>query len=144
MARHLLRAGLADTAVFHAYHAYECVLGAFIAGHGYAVPPEGWTKLVSPAGKTIQAYPSPSGGIQDKTAHKARIVFFHELGDRTKPYFATHAILVRFMTLGDRMDSLYYNAQRGQLPHQRYSIAFAGGLLPDVLTFARQVWQEIR
>jgi hypothetical protein len=144
MARQLLRAGFPDGAVFHAYHAYECTVSALIAAHGYAVPPEGWTKLISPTGKTIQAYPSPGGGIPEKSAHKARLVFFHELADRTKPYFATHAVLSRFMTLSDRMDALYYNAHRGQLPHQRYSRAFATGLLPDVLKFAQEVWQEIR
>lgn len=45
-------AEFADGAIFHTYHAYECVLSAFIAAHNYPVPPEGWTKLTSPSGKS--------------------------------------------------------------------------------------------
>lgn len=62
MASRLLDSGFSDGAIFHAYHAYECVLSAFITAHNYPVPPEGWTKLTSPSGKSILAYPSPRGG----------------------------------------------------------------------------------
>src|SRR5947207_941429 len=81
MAALLLRSGYADGAAFHNYHAYECCLSALIAARGFDVPPEGWTRLVTPAGPVVQAYPSPGGGIQERSAHKARLLFFNELAD---------------------------------------------------------------
>jgi hypothetical protein len=143
MASRLLISGFADGATFHAYHAYECVLSSFIAGCGYPVPPEGWTKLISPK-KTIWAYPSPRGGIPDRSAHKARLAFFNELADSTKPYFLLLATLRRYLTLDVRMDSLYYDANLDRLPHNAYSHPFALGLIPEVHLFAQEVWKEIR
>lgn len=90
MAAVLLHAGFADGTVFHAYHAYECVLSAFIAAKGYPVPPEGWTTLRSPSGQTIKAYPLNPVPIQDRSAHKARLIFFDQLAERAMPCFATH------------------------------------------------------
>lgn len=139
MATRLLRDGFADGAVFHAYHAYECVLSAFIAANGYPVPPEGWTSLRLPSGKTVRAYTSPHGAIHDRSAHKARIVFFDQLTDPTKPYHATHLRLRRIITLQDRNDALYYDPNSNRLPHERYQPAFAAGLLPVVAQFAREV-----
>src|SRR5438270_9855049 len=75
MASRLLRAGFADGAIFHTYHAYECVLSALIAAHGHPVPPEGWTTITTPSGRTVSLYPSPSGGIPDRSAHRARQLF---------------------------------------------------------------------
>ena len=144
MALVLLRAGFAEGAVFHAYHAYECILSAFIAAKGYPVPPEGWTKIRSPSGKLIHAYPSPAAPIKDRSAHKARIVFFDHLADRTKPYFATHGRLRRIITLSDRQSALYYDAVVYRLPHEQYNVSFAQGLLPLVYGFARDVRSEIR
>ncbi len=87
MAFRLMRSGYADGAVFHAYHGYEWVLSALIAAKGYPVPPEGWTTLRLPTGRVLQAYPSPQGMIPDHNAHKARIVFFDQLADRTESYY---------------------------------------------------------
>lgn len=139
MASRLLRAEFADGAVFHIYHAYECVLSALIAAKGYPVPPDGWTKLKLPSGKTVHAYPSPQGGIQDHSAHKARIVFFDQVADRTKPYYTSHSRLRTFLTFQDRLDALYYNAARNHLPQQRYQPSFATGLLSAVWEFAQEV-----
>jgi len=144
MASRLLNSGFADGAIFHTYHAYECVLSAFIAAHGYPVPPEGWSKLTSPTGKTILAYPSPKGSIQDRSAHKARVMFFIELVDPTKPYSVHHATLSRYITLSVRMDSLYYDANLDRLPHEAYNHSFANSLIPEMHLFAREVWKEIR
>lgn len=139
MASRLLRDGFADGAVFHAYHAYECVLSAFIAANGYPVPPEGWTSLPLPSGKTVKAYGPPGGMIQDRSAHKARIVFFDQLADPTKPYHATHQRLRRIITLQDRNDALYYDPNSDRHPHHLYRSAFASGLLPLMTQFAREV-----
>lgn len=139
MASRLLSDGFADGAVFHAYHAYECVLSAFIAAKGYPVPPEGWTSLRLPSGKTVKAYQLPHGMIQDRSAHKARIVFFDQLADPTKPYHATHQRLRRIITLQDRNDALYYDPSSDRLPHEQFQSAFANGLLPVVAQFARGV-----
>ncbi len=144
MASRLLVAEFADGAVFHTYHAYECVLSAFIAAHNYPVPPGGWTKLTSPSGNIISAYASPKGGIQVNSAHKARLMFFIELADSTKPYFTHHTFLSRFITLDDRMDSLYYDAIRDRLPYETYDLSFANDLIPVVNSFAREVWKEIK
>jgi hypothetical protein len=137
-------AGFADGAVFHAYHAYECVLSAMIAAHGFPVPPAGRTRLPGPGGRTIMGYPSPGGGIVDSSGHRARIFLFDELADRARPYFATHGLLSRFLTPEDRMDSLYYDATFDQMPSEKYSHSHASGLLPTVHQFAREVWREIR
>lgn len=75
MASRLLDSGFADGASFHAYHAYECVLSAFIAGHSYPVPPEGWTKLVTPKGKDIFNYPSPRGVLKKEVLIKLASCF---------------------------------------------------------------------
>jgi HEPN domain-containing protein len=48
MASRLLDSGFADGTVFHAYHAYGCVLSALIAAKGYPVPPDGKTQTISP------------------------------------------------------------------------------------------------
>src|SRR5712692_9084702 len=73
MASRLLDSGFSDGAFFHTYHAYECV-------------------LTSPKGtKVIGHYPSPKGGIQERSAHKARLIFFSELADATKAYFIRQA-----------------------------------------------------
>ncbi len=142
MSRRLVRLGFADGAAFHAYHAFECVLSTMIAARGYDVPPEGWTRLLSPSGKIVHAYPSPNGGITDKSAHKARIIFFRELSDRTKPYWATFNILSRILDVNARNNALYYDASRDLLPQQRYSEAWVTGLLPMVRLFVRQVRRE--
>lgn len=144
IAARLLRLGFADGAAFHAYHAYECILSAHIAASGFAVPPEGSTMLSTPSGKTIKVYPSPGGYIKETSTHKARIVFFGEVADRTKPYFATYSTLSRFLTVNARNDALYYDATHDLLPQQRYTLAQVAGLLPLVRRFAREVWQEIR
>lgn len=145
MASRLLDSGFSDGAFFHTYHAYECVLSAFIAAHGYAVPPEGWAKLASPKGtKVIGHYPSPKGGIQDRSAHKARLIFFSELADTTKAYFIRQTSLSRYITPNDRMDSLYYDAIGNRLPYEIYNNSLASNLIPEVHMFAQEVWKEIR
>ncbi len=144
MARRLLQSGFVDGAVFHIYHGYECVLSAMIAANGYAVPPEGLTTIKSPAGKSVRFYPSPSGRIQELSAHKARLVFFSQLADNTKPYFVTHGSLSRFLSTDLRNDALYYDVGRDRLPHEAYSRSLASGLFPRVHQFARQVWRDIR
>lgn len=139
MATRLLRDGFTDGAVFHAYHAYECLLSAFISTNGYPVPPAGKTSLRLPSGKTVKAYPSPHGAIPDLNAHKARIVFFEQLADRTNDYYTTHTVLRTFMTYQDRLDSLYFDPVSHRLPHQRYQSALVRDLLQILVRFAREV-----
>jgi hypothetical protein len=205
MARRLLRSGFADGAAFHGYHCYECLLSALIAAKGYPVPPEGWTRLELPSGRVIEAYPSPAGSIQERNAHKARIVFFDELADPGRRYFALHRLLRTFLTYQDRLrgwslrvgprcrivgatpaspgrpqadsrrtrrrlwpsgpratpasplrtgiplqdsrtahlDALYYDPGTDRLPQDRYSAAYADGLLSTLWQFAREVRSEI-
>lgn len=143
IARVLLRAGYADGAVFHAYHAYECVLSAYIAAKGFHVPPEGQTKIRDPSGKWIRVYSPPGEPIRELNAHKARIVFFNQLADHTEPHYAAHQQLSRILTYQDRLTSLYYDAPTDRLPYERYDASFARGLLSAVDQFARDVRSEI-
>lgn len=144
MATRLSDAGLADGAAFHAYHAYECMLSSFIAARGFDVPPQGWTKMKDATGKTIRFYAGPSSRIQEGSAHKARIILFDQLVDHSKPYFATHNALRRFLGVAMRNDTLYYDPVQNQLPQQRYNRAFISGLLPRVRQFIGQVWIDVR
>ena len=144
MASRLVDSGFADGAVFHAYHAYECVLSALIAAKGYPVPPDGKTPKVSPKGHKVFGYPSPKGNFLQHGTHKVRQIFFDELADKSKPYQAQHQVLSRFITLDDRMDSLYYDTTRDQLPYEVYNHSFAAGMIPQIHLFAREVWKEIR
>jgi len=139
MAARLLRAGFADGAVFHVYHGYECILSGFIAAHNFPVPPDGWATLVTLDGVTRRVYPSPGGGIQDRSAHKARLLFFGELADMTQPYFATYSRFLRFVTDNDRTNALYYDAARDRLPQQAFGTSYASGLLRAMRRFAREV-----
>lgn len=144
MASRLLDARFADGAIFHTYHAYECVISSFIAARGYPVPPEGWTKLTSPEGKAVFFYPSPQGKIAERSAHKARLMFFSQLAEQSKPYFVHQSNLSRYLKLDVRMDALYYDVNLDRLPHQVYNHSFAFNLIPDVHLFAREVWKEIK
>jgi len=144
IANRLLETGFTDGTAFHVYHSYECILSALIAAHGYPVPPQGWIKIKDTSGKTIRFYSLPNGRIQEGSAHKARIILFDQLADHTKPYFAAHNALSRFLGVAMRNDALYYDAVRNLLPQQRYSRTFISGLLPRVRQFVGQVWDDIR
>lgn len=145
MSYRLLDSGFSDGATFHAYHAYECVLSAFIASHNYPVPPEGWTRLVPPSGgKLIHYYPSPKGRIQEPSAHKARLEFFIQLADPTKSYFPVHTLLKRYLILDVRMSALYYDVKLDRLPNQAFDTSFALSIIPQVRLFAKEVWKDIK
>lgn len=115
MAERLRRAGFFDGAVFHTYHAYECVVSALIASHGNPVPPN----------------------------HARRFVLFTVLRDPTRPYAATQAQL-NVLTLRTRNASLYLNETTGLLPSDLFKAADVDRVLPLVHRFSREVWTEIR
>lgn len=71
-------------------------------------------------------------------------MFFAKLADPIKPYYIRHTNLSRYLTLDDRMDSLYYDAIGNRLPHEIYGHSLAVKLIPEVNLFAREVWREIR
>lgn len=143
MASRLLRSGFADGATFHIYHAYECILSAFIASKGFPVPPDGSTTITLPNGKKAQVYPLPNGPHRERSAHKVRIIFFDQLADTSKAYYPTHQRLRRMISVRDRMDSLYYESATDRSPHQRYQERFAQGCLAMVHVFALEVRVEI-
>lgn len=115
MAERLQRAGFFDGAVFHAFHAYECVVSALIAAHGNPVPPN----------------------------HTRRFVLFAVLRDAACPYAATQTEL-RVLRLPVRNASLYLDEQSGLLPPDLFDAAFVDRVLPLVHRFSREVWAEIR
>jgi len=144
MASRLLDSGFPDGAIFHVYHAYECVLSAFIAASGCPVPPQGRVPLTTPTGKRIFVYPSPNGDIPDRGTHKARLMFFAKLADPTRSYYVRYTNLSRYLTPDDRMDSLYYDTIGNRLPHEIYNHFLASNIIHEVNLFAREVWKEIR
>lgn len=115
MAERLLRAGFADGAVFHAYHAYECAISAFLASRGVPVPPH----------------------------HVQRLVLFSELSDPTAP-FAVLQVELGSLTVALRNESLYYDERSGRSPADRLTLAYASSMLRLVHQFASAVWREIR
>jgi hypothetical protein len=145
MADDLLKGGFADGAVFHTYHAYECVLSSLIAANGYEVPPNGLVTGPSPTtGRQVRLYPGPSGAIVDVSAHRLRIVLFAQLHDPSQAYASTFTTLRSFMTVDFRNNALYYDTANDRLPGQAYGAPFAGRLLSQIRQFAREVWASIR
>ena len=87
MAERLRRAGFADSAAFHAYHAFECTMSALIAAHNPPVP----------------------------TSHGTRLALFAHVADPAKPYSVTVSRLFA-LTVQARNDALYYDEGTDQLP----------------------------
>ena len=143
MASYLLNSSFGDGAIFHLYHAFECCLSALIASQGYDVPPQGRVNVPTGRGRTKKIYRLPTKDIDETSTHKARLVMFNELADRSKPYYQAFSILGSFMSVDFRNAALYYDAPNDLLPQQRYSQADAAALLPQVKGFVDQVWQEI-
>jgi hypothetical protein len=140
MSRLLLKSGFADGAMFHAYHAYECSLSAFIASSGYFVPPTGWTEIEDPqTKKVIRYYSSPSGLFKEGSAHKARAILFDKLADRTKPYYQTFTLLSPGLSVAIRNDTLYYDVKNQSLPQQQYDAAYVRQLWPKVHQFVGEI-----
>ena len=144
MSRRLLRSGFADGAIFHAYHGFECLLSAVIAANGYPVRPRGWTAVRLPQGKTVQAYPSPSGVIEEHNAHRARLILFEELVDQSKLHYASYLELRALLKYQDRLDSLYYQPSLNLLPEEIFSAPFAAELVLALTRFASNVRGDIR
>lgn len=115
MAERLRRSRYLDGTVFHAYHASECVLSAFIASHGMPVPP----------------------------SHSGRRSLFVQLLDPARPYAMAFGAL-GYLTVRVRNEALYFNEALNVFPADRYRSAFVDRLLRDLQTFARAVWLEIR
>lgn len=143
MAQSLFRLGMADGAVFHIYHAYECGVSALIAAKGYSVPPSGKTSLTLPSGRTVQGYRSPGTPITEQSTHKARFLLFSQVADQTTQYYQIHARLSRFVRVSDRMDSLYYDAIRDRLPHETYNLAYANSARVEVRNFMKELRRGI-
>ncbi len=100
--------------------------------------------LTLPSGSVQRVFPSPSGHIKERSPHKARIVFFDQLADTTKPYYKTHALLKRIITVEDRLNALYYDVVTDKLPYERYPLTLVSDLLPVVQEFAQDIRQETR
>ncbi len=102
-------------------------------------------KLSRRVAKKVFGYPSPNGNfLQQHGTHKVRQIFFMELADQNKSYYTKHQVLSRYISLDDRMDSLYYDTLHDQLPHEIYNLSFAAGIILQVRIFAHAVWKEIR
>lgn len=144
MARRLQTAGFFDAAVFHTYHAFECLLSSLIAAKGFPVPPQG---MVIPArghpGPRGKVYYGPAGPLAEQGTHKLKILLFRQLREQEKAYSRTFALLSRSITVADRNDALYYDPVRDQLPEQRFSAEDASALLDRVSQFARELRIEI-
>jgi hypothetical protein len=115
MAERLRRSGFRDGAVFHAYHAHECAISAFLVARGASVP----------------------------ASHARRFVLFDQLLDLTRPYAEAYADL-GFLTIPVRNRALYYDRQQNRLPSDWFDAPYLDRLMPLVHRFAQAVWQEIR
>jgi len=102
----------------------------------------GATRLTSPRGKKV--FIAPRSGRQEPSTHRAKVLFFDELADLTKPYAQLHAHLSRFMTNERRNNALYYDAVRDLLPQQRYNDVDVWVQWRAVRQFCREVWRDIR
>lgn len=116
MTERLLRSGIGDGAMFHAYHAYECAISAFIAAQSVPVP----------------------------KSHTQRFTLFTQFADPAKPYAVTQTRLRLLTTIQARHDALYYDEESDVLPADRFSVAYVGAFLPLVRQFIREVWREVR
>jgi len=147
--RHLRMASLLlcpypDSAFVHCYHAYEFAVSALIAARAYPVPTEGRTYFINASGKKVHYYPSPTRQITELSSHKAKILLFNDLADRTKPYFSIHATLSRFITVVARNHALYYDETLNLLPQDRLTTSDALSAYREVRKFALEIWKEIR
>lgn len=115
MAVRLLRSNFLDGAVFHAYHAFECVVSAAIAAEGVAVPP----------------------------SHSGRLALFNQIHDQTASFAPTYQRL-SYILARTRNEALYFDEVKDIFPGDRFSQAFVDDLLPLVDQFAREAWREIR
>lgn len=136
MAWRLDRDGFYDGAAFHTYHAFECFVSAFIAAKGYRVPPDGVVHAKGPSGKRQVHYPSPRGPIKEGSTHRARLLIFDSLADKTQGYYQDFASLKRFLS-PMRNDSLYYDSMLNQSPVTRFTAMTLLGAGNTVLRFGR-------
>lgn len=138
MADHLLNVGRTifhDGAVFHAYHAYECILNAIIAANGYLVPPDGWYRR---RGKRYYRAPVD---FEDKGTHNARLEFARQLIKPVASYYTSYLNISTYVNTDYRNDSLYYVHNR--LPEQRFTFTDAQLFFRDVENFVDEVWRDI-
>lgn len=138
MSSRLLRLGFADGSCFHTYHGFECGVSALIAAKGWPVPPVG--RQFSPRRRVY--YNGPSGQIFEPSTHKIRLILFDEVADRSKPYYATFAILKRILTNPMRNDTLYYDPVNDLVPRQQFNESFALGLYQQVRQWVRKCAQK--
>lgn len=133
MADMLFQSGYHDGAVFHAYHAFECMLCAIIASTRHYVPPEG--KM--PGGKQyLDGHGRP---FPNKGEHDARVRIAQSLIAKNAPYRADYDALIPRKPW--RNLSLYY--EDDTLPYDRFPAVTADHYRTHVRQFMRAVWADI-
>jgi hypothetical protein len=142
MSSRLRRHGFADGSVFHTYHAFECAVGAVIAKKGWPVPPDGATVVYAP--RRMSYYSGPGGQLTEQSTHKAKLELFGQIGDTSKPYYSTFAVLKRFLTNRLRNNSLYYDSRNDILPKQQFTNSQALGFYQQVHSWVKEVKEEIQ
>ena len=115
LAEYLRRWAYFDGSVFHAYHAYECVISAHLVGAGLRVP----------------------------ASHAGRLARFDDILDRSGPIAEAYQRL-DFRTIRVRNESLYDEVDGDLCPEDRFDAAYVEVLMPLVHAFARAVWRELR
>lgn len=141
MAVKLYDKGLADGASFHSYHAFECTASAFLAFKGSPVPPEGKAKTKI-KGKWVRHYSSPRGPITEQSTHKAKILIFEDLADKTSTYYSHYMTMSRFSnTL--RNATLYYDSITNKMPSEVFSKPDAADLFKDAKLFFELISIEL-
>lgn len=127
--------GRFDITVFHAYHAYECLLCAYIASFRWPVPPSGGTRI-----DEKDYYQGPVSKPVSKGEHDARAKFVAQLLPSAKPY---HDDYVRLDGRRHwRNECLYIEG--GKLPSIRFPQKDADWCLKNVKRFMQELWKDIQ
>lgn len=129
------QAGNYDIAIFHAYHAYECALCAFIASERWEVPPHGGTHIGDK-----DYYQGPLSMPVSRGEHDARAKYAAKLLTPAKSYYEVYVRLDGKRRW--RNESLY--VEDGQLPKDRFTQKNAEWCLKNVRRFMQELWADIQ
>ena len=117
-----------DGTTFHAYHAFECAVSAYIAARGRKVPP-----LDKKSGVPVNP----------KSDHKRKLVLFRHLTKTSDHSNGLFTLVSRYMTTILRNDTLYHNGQTNQFPFDLHRFPSSGLWIKEVSDFVAAVDQDI-
>ena len=120
-----------DGTTFHAYHAFECAVSAFIAAHGRDVPP-------------LDKKRASGGTPHPKSDHKRRISIFRKLTQPTDHSNSLFGRMAPYMTSELRNDSLYHDGTTNRFPYETHRFLGVSTWVSDVEQFIYAVSDDIK